>query len=348
MRCHISTLTRDDYFLSVDVESYVLNLYKFISKGVYEPWFPESNSKIAVLYYTQREKVCKLSGTDVVIVKHSDINLCKEGQIRVQISLVEHFLRNYPQDADKVVIFRSQDPLISDDQTSSKSSVGSSSCKNNNSRNINSASCNSILSNGRDISKKSDNFYRSHFTSSLNDTVNQKQFRNGITGSSQASSSSCDTRRNNTDSTDNPVRDTHNQIVSYSSNSESGRDLLQKNNGSVSKRKKRDNQNDQNVPSNPSKYTSLFRMKNKADVTYVSQNKKQKKSEEGSFGNEIDLVGDSDESEDATEPKDEVENIFMKHHFIVVKRLLDQKVILCKVFMKLSPLFIFTLFQLVN
>lgn len=330
MRCHISALTRDDYFLSID--SYGLNLYKFLSKDVYESWFPESNSKVSVLYYTQNEKVRKLSGTDVVLVKHSDISRCNGGQIRVQTSLVEHFLRNYPQDADKVVIFRSQDPFINDNQTSSSSSANS----NNNSRNFSSASCNSILSNGRDISTKSSNFFRSQFTSSTNDTVNQKHLSNRSTGSSQASSSSSGNRRSNTDITDNPVRSSLSQIVTYNSVSESDREFLKRNSGgSLIDRKKRDNLIDQNAQPKLSTYASLFEVKSKTDRSSASQNKKQKKSEEGSSGNVIDLLddtdSDADESENKVETDVEVESLFMHHRFIVVKRLLDEKFILCQV-----------------
>lgn len=328
MRCHISALTKDDYFLSID--SYGLNLYKFLSKDVYESWFSESCNKTAVLYYTLNEKVRKLSGTDVVIVKHSDINRCDGGQISVQTSLVEHFLRNYPQDADKVVIFRSQDPYMGDNHTSSSSSANS----NNNSRNFSSASCNSILSNGRHISTKSGNLFRSQFTSSTNDTVNQRHLPNRSTGSSQASSSSSDSRRNNADITDNPVRSSRSQIVTYSSVNESDREHLKRNSGgSLNDRKKRDNLIDQNAQPKLSTYTSLFEVKSKTDTSSSSKNKKQRKSEEGSSGNVIDLLDntDTDESENKVETDIEDESLFMHHRFIVVKRLLDEKFILCQV-----------------
>jgi hypothetical protein len=344
MRCHISTLTRDDYFLSVD--SYHINLYKVISKGVYEAWFPEANSRTAVLYYTQNSRVSKLSGTDVVIVNHNDINRCNGGQISVQISLVEHFLRSYPQDEDKVLIFRHQDPFIYDNQTSNSSSANSSMDNNSNSRNFSSGSCNSIQSNGRDISTKSSNYYRSQFNSSTKDPVNQKQFPNG-TGTSQGSSRS-DTRRNNADSTDNPVRNPRSQIVSYSSISESDRDFLQRNSGyTLNNSKKRDIHTHQNA-NKLSMYTSLFQVKNKADVSFVPENKKQKNSQGSSSSsssssrNVIDLLDDeTDETENAVEAEIEVDNLYMKHHFIVVKRLLDEKVVLCKVSMFISYSHIF-------
>jgi hypothetical protein len=350
MRCHISTLARDDYFLSAD--SYHISLYKVVSKGVYEAWFPEANSRTAVLYYTQNSKVEKLFGTDVVIVNQSDINRCNGGQISVHTSLVEHFLRNYPQDAEKVLIFRHQDPFIYDNQTSNSSSANSSMYNNSNSRNFSSGSCNSILSNGRDISTKSSNYYRSQFNSSTKNTVNQRQFPSGSSGSSQASSSS-DSRRNNADSTDNPVRNPRSQVISYSSISESDKEFLKKNSGgALIGGKKRDNETDQNAPNKLSVYTSLFQMKNKADVSFVPQSKKQKRSLESSSSsscssrNVIDLLDDEpDETENTVEPEIEAENLYMKHHFIVVKRLLDEKVILCKVrlFISCSEMFCFSM-----
>lgn len=338
MRCHISTLTKDDYFLSVDL--YGLNLYKFISVGVYESWYPEANSKSSVSYYTLNDKVRKLSGTDVVIVKCSDIQRCGEDQISVQMSLVEHFLRSYPQSSDRVTILRLQDPFISDNNACSSSSASSSTSINNNnnnsSRNTSSASSSSDMSASREFSAESTSVYLSLFTKSVRGAVNQKHLANGSTSSSQASTGSSDIKRNSSETIGSPVKSPRSQNITYCDISESDRDYLKRN--SELGNKKRDNYRNQNVLNKSLTSCNSSQVKKKTDALSDSQHEKQKTSEEHSARIVIELLDDSEseteietETETITVPKIPIETHYIKQHFVVVKRVSDGKIIMCKV-----------------
>lgn len=142
MKCHISVLTKGEYFLTFD--NYGIGLFKFVGHGDYESWTSTRKSSVLPLYKRQCWISPELLNKNVVKVPSKDILQSDEELIRVEIGLVEHFLHHCPQESDLEVMCLSDDSRIHRNNAGRNyDSVysGSSSSSSSSSRKSNSSDC---------------------------------------------------------------------------------------------------------------------------------------------------------------------------------------------------------------
>ena len=189
MKCDISTLRKGDYFLCLGMNG--LNLHRYVTKDSYEPWLPDAPSRLVVSYYKLGSRVRQLLDKNVVKVPQTCFVHDDCGNIDVTISLVDHFLRYYPQDEVNVQILRSEDPLIDHRkdkiETESVGSGSSSSSSSSNSRRGSREISNSSKSNNIGSSSSSANSSGAHSNNKLN-SLNKEGSKPSNSGSHDSSS----------------------------------------------------------------------------------------------------------------------------------------------------------------